>query len=183
MITEKKTLEILKCIDISKAAGIDKISRRFLKDGANILAKSIAEICNISISPGLFPNDFKIAKLKPLNKKGFTTNPENFRLIYQLLLISNVTERVIYAQVDNFLLQNNILYNYQLGFSRNHSTDFCLSFLNDKILNGFDEGFFGGMILVDLQKTVHTINHEILPGKFHAISFSEKTIAWFKSYL
>ena len=40
-----------------------------------------------------------------------------------------------------------------------------------------------GMILIDLQKVFHTINHEILLGKLHAIGFSEKTVAWFKSYL
>ena len=55
LTTEKKVLEVLQSIDISKAAEIDKISGRFLKDGANILAKPIAKICNISISSGLFP--------------------------------------------------------------------------------------------------------------------------------
>ena len=50
---EKKFLEVLQFIDISKPAGIDKISGKFLKDGADILAK----ICNISISSGLFPSD------------------------------------------------------------------------------------------------------------------------------
>ena len=65
----------------------------------------------------------------------------------------------------------------------NHSTDLCLSFLNDKILKGFDKGLFTGMILIDLQKAFDTINHEILLGKLHAIGFSEKTVAWFKSYL
>ena len=40
-----------------------------------------------------------------------------------------------------------------------------------------------GMILIDLQKAFDTINHEILLGKLHAIGFSEKTVAWFKSYL
>ena len=47
LTTEKKVLEVLQCIDISKAAGIDKISGRFLKFGANILAKPTAKICNI----------------------------------------------------------------------------------------------------------------------------------------
>ena len=56
-----------------------QISVRFLKDGSNILAKPIAEICNISISPGLFPSDCKIAKLKTLYKttidiKGYWKN-------------------------------------------------------------------------------------------------------------
>ena len=173
LTTEKKVLEVLQFIDISKAAGIDKISGRFLKDGANILAKPIAKICNISISSGLFPSDCKIAKLKPLYKKGSKTNPENFRPISLLPLISRVIERIVYNQVDNFLLQNNILYNYQWGFRKNHSTDLCLSFLNDKILKGFDKGLFMGMILIDLQKVSDAINHEILLGKLNAIGFSD----------
>ena len=39
------------------------------------------------------------------------------------------------------------------------------------------------MILIDLQKAFDTINHEILLGKLHAIGFSGKTVAWFKSHL
>ena len=66
LTTEKKVLEVLQFINIPEVAGIDKISRRFLKDGANILAKPIAKISNISIFSGLFPSDCKIAKLKPL---------------------------------------------------------------------------------------------------------------------
>ena len=109
MTTEKKVLEVLQCIDILKAAGIDKISGSFLKDGANVLPKPIAKICKISISSVLFPSDYKIAKLKQLYKKESKTNPENFRPISLLPLISKVIERIVYDQVDNFLLQNNIL--------------------------------------------------------------------------
>ena len=69
LTTEKKVLEILQFIDISKAAGIDKILGRFLENDANIQAKLIAEICNISISSGFFSSDCKTAKLKPLYKR------------------------------------------------------------------------------------------------------------------
>ena len=82
MAPEKKILDVLQFIDISKAAGIDKNSERFLKDVANILAKPIAIICNISIFSGIFSSDCKIAKLKPLFKKGSKTNTENFRPSY-----------------------------------------------------------------------------------------------------
>ena len=159
------------------------VSGRFLKDGANLLAKPITKICNISILSGLFPSDCKIAKLKPLHKKGLKTNPENFRPISLLPLISKIIERIVYDQVDNFLLQNNILYNYQSGFRKNHSSHLCLSFLNDKILKGFDKGLFTGMIVIDLQKAFDTINYEILLGKLHVIGFSQETVALFKSYL
>ena len=39
------------------------------------------------------------------------------------------------------------------------------------------------MILIDLQKTFDTVNHEILLAKWHAIGFSENSVAWFKSHL
>ena len=183
MTTEKKVFDVFQFIDISKAAGTDKISKRFLKDGVNILAKPIAKVCNISIFSGLFSSECKIAKLKPLYKKGSKINPGNFRPISLLPLISKIIERIVYDQVEINLLKNNILYNYQSGFRKNHSTDLCLSFLNDKILKGFDKGLFTGMILIDLQKAFDTINHEILLGKLHAIGFPEKAVAWFKSYL
>ena len=183
LTTEKKVLEVTQFIDILKAAGIDKISGRFLKDGANILAKTYSKISNISIFSGLFLSDCKIAKLKPLYKKGSKTNPENSRPFSLLPLISKVIVRIVYDQVNNFLLQNNILYNYQSRFRKNRSTDLCLSFFNDKILKGFDKGLFTGMILIDLQKVFDTINHEILLDKLHVVGFSEKTVAWFKSYL
>ena len=41
LTTEMKVLEVLQFIDISKAAEIDEISGRFLKDSANILAKNL----------------------------------------------------------------------------------------------------------------------------------------------
>ena len=40
-----------------------------------------------------------------------------------------------------------------------------------------------GMTPIGLQEAFDTINHEILPGKLHAIGFSEKTVTLFKSYL
>ena len=52
-------------IDISKAAGIDKLSGKFLKDGAEILAKPQSEITSRT-----FPNVCKVENLKPIFKKG-----------------------------------------------------------------------------------------------------------------
>ena len=95
MTTEKEDLKILQCIDISKAAGTNKISGRFLKDGANILPKPIAEICNISISSGIFPSDCKIDTLKPLYKTISKTNTKNFIPTSPLPFLSKVIERIV----------------------------------------------------------------------------------------
>ena len=181
--TEIDIEKILRSTNICKAAGKDDLSGRFLKDGSQVLSKPISELCNLSIKLGSFPNSCKIAKLKPLFKKGSKTNPSNYGLISLLPLISKIIEKLIHEQTSSFLYNNEILYNYQSGFRKNHSTDSCLTFLHDKILKDFDKGLMTGMILIDLQKAINTIDCDILLKKLSAIGFSNHTIGWFKSCL
>ena len=98
-----------------------------------------------------------------------------------LPLIPKVIEKVIHDQTSTFLNSKNLL--YQSGFRKKHFTDFCLSYLNDKILKGFDKGLMTGMILIDLQKAFDTIDHDVLLQKLYAIGFSKHTVNWFQSYL
>jgi len=182
-VSEEEVVKILKNLDITKAAGIDNIKSIFLKDGASILGKPIAKLCNLSIKLSIFPDKCKIAKLKPLFKKGSKTEPKNYRPISLLPLISKVFEKVVLDQTQNFLNENKVLYNYQSGFRSSHSTAFALSYLNDKILQGFDKGLVTGMILIDLQKAFDTIDHDILLKKLSVLNFSRDSIQWFKSYL
>ena len=79
---------LLKACNINKAAGIDDVSGRFLKDGADVLAIPITQICNLSIKLSHFPKDCKLAKLKPLYRKGTKTDPKNFRPISLLPIVS-----------------------------------------------------------------------------------------------
>ena len=182
-VSEDSVLKILKNMDENKAAGLDNLSGKFLRDGATILAKPLSEICNLSIKYSTFPNDCKIAKLKPLFKRGSKTDPKNYRPISLLPLISKIIEKIIHDQTQNFLDKNNVIYRYQSGFRKFYSTDSCLSYLNNKITTGFESGLFTGMILIDLQKAFDTINHDILIKKMTFLGFSEETTNWFKSYL
>ena len=160
-VSPESVLKTLKNLDTNKASGIDNISRKFLNDGAKILAAPISQICNLFISRSTFPDACKIAKLKPLFKKGSKNDPKNFRPISLLPLISKAIERIT-DQTMEFLSNNKILYKFQSGFRKNHSTDFCLSYLTDNISSGFEKGLMTGMILIDLQKAFDTIDHEIL---------------------
>ena len=181
--TEQTVLKILKDLKTYKAPGIDNIKGMFLRDGANILAAPIAQLCNISMSTMSFPSECKIAKLKPLFKKGSRTDPKNYRPISLLPLISKIIEKVVHEQTNAFLNENKIIFKFQSGFRSNHSTSTCLSYLNDKIFKGFDSGLLTGIILIDLQKAFDTIDHNILLQKMVHLNFSDHVISWFKSYL
>ena len=107
--TEERVLNIMQYIEISKAGGVDKFSGTFLKDGAEILAKSINEICNLSITFRTFPNACKVSKLKPIFKKAKQIGPCNYRPILLLPLISKILETVIYHQTNAFFKENSLL--------------------------------------------------------------------------
>ena len=133
----------------------------------------MTELCNLSITSGKLPDSCKIAKVKAIYKKGSLTEACNYKSISLLLLISKVIKNIIHDQSNVFLNSRNLLYNYQSGFHKNHFTNFCLSFLNDKILKSFEQGLITGMILIDLQKTFGIIHHDILLQKLYAIGFSK----------
>ena len=78
-ITEGYLFNVLKNVEVTKAAGIDQISGKVLKDGARVLAKPISEMCDLFMALGSFPDACKIAKVKPLFKKGSKTD-QGFKL-------------------------------------------------------------------------------------------------------
>ena len=97
-VSENTISNFLKEIKTNKATGIDNLSGRFLKDGSKVLATPITQICNLSIKLSTVPDECKIAKLKPLYKKGKKTDPKNYRPISLLPIISKILEKVIHDQ-------------------------------------------------------------------------------------
>ena len=91
-----EVFELFKDTNPQKAAGIDNLFRRFLKDGAVVLASPIPKLCNLLIKRSKFPLDCKIVKFKPLYKRGSTTDPKNYHHVSLLPLVSKVMEIVIH---------------------------------------------------------------------------------------
>ena len=86
-VESSSVLKLLKNVEVNRTAGIDNISGRFLKDGGHILAMPVTQIFNLSIKLSHFPHGCKLAKLKPLYKKGSKTDPKNCRPISLLPIV------------------------------------------------------------------------------------------------
>jgi hypothetical protein len=52
------------------SAGTDGIPDFVVKKCIEVIKMPLAHICNASLEAGIFPDRFKIAKVKPLHKKG-----------------------------------------------------------------------------------------------------------------
>ena len=72
-VSENSNLSNFKVTEDSKVAGLLRISGRLLRYGAKFLAQSISHLRHLSITSGKLPDNYKVAKLKVLYKKGFLT--------------------------------------------------------------------------------------------------------------
>ena len=182
-VNEDLVVKHLSSLNVSKATGQDGISARFIKDASGVIAKPITHIINLSLVKGEVPNDFKIAKVNPLFKKGDRNCESNYRPVSVLPVISKTIERIVFDQLHSYLDKNNLIYKFQSGFRKSYSTESALAFLSDSIKFNMDNGLYTGMVLIDLQKAFDTVDHEILIQKLSAIGANENAISWFKSYL
>ena len=73
--------KILACLDASKVPGLAGMSSNILENGAEVLALPLCNSVNLSIKQFLFLDQGKIAKLRPLFKKGSKSDPKIYRTI------------------------------------------------------------------------------------------------------
>ena len=161
---------ILNSISASKATGFDELPARLIKDGSSVIAKPLTHIVNLSITTRNIPDDLKVASVVPLYKKKSKTNVENYRPISMLSIISKVSKKVVFNQLNTFLTEHKLLYQFQSAFRSSYSTDTCLIHITDYIKQECDNSNYTGMILLDLQKVFGTVNHASLLKKPSGLS-------------
>ena len=102
---------LLLSLNPCKATGIDKIPAKIIRVASPIIADSLTKIFNKAIRNECVPHDWKIARVIPLHKKGPRNLLNNYRPISILPIVSKVFEKVLYEQLYNYLIANNLLSN------------------------------------------------------------------------
>jgi len=80
----------------------------------------------------------KTAKVIPVFRKGHSDMPSNCRPILLLSIFNKLFEKIVCTRITNFLIQNDILYDYQFGFRKFHSTNLAVIDVIDNILEHLD---------------------------------------------
>ena len=122
-------------LDNNKATGIDNIPSKIVKISAPVITKQLTDICNHSIRNSSFPAIWKKARDTPVHKRNTTDNPENYRPISILPLLSKVIEKHVHNSLYEFLLVNNLLSPIQSGFRTRHSCETALTEMTDDWLS------------------------------------------------
>ena len=182
-INVQKVIKLLKAIDVSKATGLDKIPNRLLKIAADVVAPSLTGIFNQSLVTGIFPSDWKMAKVSPIFKNGSKSDLNNYRPISVIPTVAKIFEKIIYDQLYQYLNENGLLNSGQSGFRSLHSTLTALLETNDNWCVNIDRGLLNGVIFIDLKKAFDTIDEEIILKKLTKYGVDQDALKWFKSYL
>jgi hypothetical protein len=165
------------------APGPDGIPSSVLKESSNIFVPVLTYIVNLSLNQGIFPNELKIAEIKPLFKSGIKTCVNNYRPISLLPSFSKILEKCMASRLIDFITKHNILYKYQFGFRAKHSTNMALNLLVDKVSQSFDNRKVLVGVALDFRKAFDTIDFSILLSKLNKYGIRGIARQWFYSYL
>ena len=182
-INVQKVIKLLKTIVVGKATGLDKIPNRLLKIVAGVVAPSLTGIFNQSLLTGIFPSDWKLAKVSPIFKNGSKSDLNNYRPISVIPAVAKIFEKIVYDQLYHYVNENDLLNNCQPGFRSLHSTLTALLETNDNWCVNIDRGLLNGVIFIDLKKAFDTNDHEIILNKLTKYGADQDALKWFKSYL
>lgn len=166
-----------------KGAGHDGLRPSLLKKCLSSIWKPLLHILNCSLTTGIFPDQFKWAKVIPVFKSDDPSIFSNYRPISILPCLAKVLERIVYNRLTEYFSEHNLLYIHQYGFREKHSTAMALVQLMDKFSKALDNNEFTIGIFIDLSKAFDTVDHDILLTKLQLYGIKGVELQWFVSYL
>ena len=136
----------------TKSTGLDNISVKLIRECADIISGPLCDLFNKSLMSGIFPDDWKCARVIPLFKQDKSFDLNNYRPISVISVVAKVFERIVYDQLYNFLGNEGIISKQQSGFRSLHSTVSALLEATDSWAFNIDRGHVNAVVFLDLKR-------------------------------
>ena len=138
---------------------------------------------NQCIDTGTFPDELKIGKTSPIYKKYNEEHLENYRPVSTLAIFGKIFEKMNYGRLYSFMNSQNILYENQYGFHKQHSTNHAINYSVTHVQKLIREKNHVLGIFIDLSKAFATISHEKLQYKLDKYGIRGNAHSLIGSYL
>ena len=121
-----------------KSPGPDKISNEMLKNLGEKARKKLLDLLNQSWKLGQVPQAWKDGNMIPIHKKGKSKKDvKSYRPICLTSCLGKLIESMINKRLMWHLEKNQLITPQQAGFRQHHSTEDQVTYLSQKIEDGF----------------------------------------------
>ena len=154
-----------------------------MKECCTQLAHPFCILFQKSYEEGSIPNDWCVAHITPIHKKGSRNHTENYRPISLTSVICKIMEKIIRRHVMEHLISNDLLVKNQHGFVNRRS---CMTQLIEVIDNWTDMCDGGDQVdtvYLDLSKAFDTVPHRRLLVKLESCGIGPDLLRWIQAFL
>ncbi|GAB0205874.1 mitochondrial enolase superfamily member 1 [Grus japonensis] len=154
-------------------AAFQYLKGAYKKDGDKLFSRACCDRTR-----GEVPDDWRLANVMPIYKKGWKEDPGNYRPVSLTLVPGKVMEQFILSVLTRQVQDNQGIRPSQHGFMKDRSCLTNLISFYDQLTCLVDEGKAVDVIYLDFSKAFDTVSHSILLEKLVAHGLDRCTLHW-----
>ena len=154
-----------------------------LKELAVELAAPMTKLFNQSLFLGEVPEEWKMANVSPIFKKGSRKVAANYRPVSLTSISCKIMEAAVRETILTHLKRNSLLSTRQFGFLGGRSTILQLLTFLDKCVDAISRGNITDVVYLDFQKAFDTVPHKRIMVKLQAYGISGVILNWINAFL
>ena len=182
-VTREAVAAVLSGLDPTSSAGPDGLHPHLLKACAEVLSVPLQMIFIKSLRTGILPAMWKQSSVVPLFKKASHADPRNYRPVSLTSVCCKAMEKLVAAQLRDFLESNGLLSSCQYGFRANRSTEDQLLLTYDDVGSWVDRGYIVDEALLDFSNAFDVVNHVLLLTMLRSIGIGDRLLEWIHAFL
>lgn len=184
-IRMEKVSEIMNNLPAKRCFGYDRVPLIFLKDGAEVLAPIVTDLMKKIFKEKRAPEQWKIARIVPLHKKGKKEEITNYRPISNLCSLSKVYERLILMRVEEIEETEgiDITGESQYGFKKRCGTETACLEIQSRLAAICDGSKYATMSSLDLSAAFDVVNRPLLIRRLRIMGIPENIVLLIKDWL
>ena len=177
-MTKDNILECIKTIKVKNNEGYDRIPQRILVDGIDHLITPLTHLFSLIYNTKSIPDQWKIAKVIPLFKKGSTNQISNYRPISNLCAASKIFEKLILNRLVEIQAEQDvdITGSEQHGFKKQKSTATAGMILQTLISSHVDLNEYVMMASLDLSAAFDIVDLKLLVKRLKIIGLPKDVV-------
>ncbi|RMC03653.1 hypothetical protein DUI87_19830 [Hirundo rustica rustica] len=154
-----------------------------MRELADELVKPLSIIHHQSWLTGEVPDDWKLANVTPIHKKGAKEDPGNYRPVSLTSVPGKIMEQFILSVITQNLQDGQGLRPSQHRFRRGRSCLTNLTSFYDQVTHLVDAGRAVDVVYLDFSKAFDTVSHSTLLDKLAARGLDRSPLCWVRNWL